>query len=186
MGSVEVSLSLEEDSSLTTDNEARDNLVHDLRALFDSGILADVDVCVGDVRIPAHSAILAARSKFFAAALQAPMKEKAKGEIILQDVDPVVVRWVLRFLYTCDLDFASVQENGCLLALLQAADRFQVPLLEEACAKAVAATINVDNVSDLLLAADSMSCEHLRKACLAFVRKTQPLCRQQPASNSCL
>ena len=39
--------------------------------------MSEVAVVVGDERIPTHSLILPARSKVFAATLQAPMKEAA-------------------------------------------------------------------------------------------------------------
>jgi hypothetical protein len=56
------------------------------------------------------------------------------------------------------------------VALLAAADRFQVPQLSELCAKKLMKTLTVDNVADRLILADTCHSAELRKQCLDFMK----------------
>lgn len=145
------------------------DLARDLGMLYCSENQSDVTLVIGDTRLPAHSAILAARSKVFAAMLKSPMRESITKEVVLEDVDVDIMREMLRFLYTGGVEPQVLEEDSGTMALLQAAHHFEVPLLEECCAQVVGARLQVETAAEVLQAADSMNCLSLRDTCLAFV-----------------
>ena len=97
---------------------------------------ADICIVVGDARFPAHSFILAARSPAFAAMLTDSMKDSIIKEIVLEDIEVCVVKDLLQFVYTGSLDASC--EHTRLTALLGAAKRFGISVLENWCSKSYA------------------------------------------------
>merc|ERR1711879_707092 len=84
-------------------------LHQDLLSLYNRGQRGDVTFVVDGVRIPAHEAILCARSKVFDRELSCGMRESSCREIRIDDVDVSTFKVFLKFLYTDDL--ASVEEE---------------------------------------------------------------------------
>lgn len=75
-------------------------LSEDLGGLFESQKFSDAILCVGKEEFYVHKAVLAARSPVFAAMFQHEMEEKKQNRVEITDVDPVVLREMLRFIYT--------------------------------------------------------------------------------------
>ena len=61
---------------------------------------ADITVCIGDVRINCHKAVLMAASPYFEAMFNSGMKEALDGEIKFQHMSASVFELVLEFIYT--------------------------------------------------------------------------------------
>merc|ERR1712087_104785 len=68
-------------------------------SMLDSGHGADVTILVGGAKIPAHRAILSARSDYFRRMFNTEMQEAASGVVDVKDVDADIFRRLLRFIY---------------------------------------------------------------------------------------
>ena len=75
-------------------------LSEDLSGLFESQKFSDVILCVGGKEFYVHKAILGARSPVFAAMFEHEMEEKKQNRVEITDMDPEVLREMLRFIYT--------------------------------------------------------------------------------------
>lgn len=76
------------------------SLSDDLSQLFESQKFSDVILCVNKKEFFAHKAILAARSPVFAAMFQHDLAEKKQNRVDITDMEPEVLREMLRFIYT--------------------------------------------------------------------------------------
>merc|ERR1711920_1038418 len=132
------------------------------------GTWSDVAIVVGDVRFPAHSAILAVRSKVFAAMLQVPMRESATKEIVLSDLEVHIVKQLLLFIYTGQVESEYLADEVSVLALLQVAHRFEVLPLIDYCVEVIGDRLQAETVADVLTAADTLDLMALRDVCIAF------------------
>jgi len=64
------------------------------------GIFADITFVLGDVKIKAHSCILATRCSVFANMFSVGMREAQEQVITVQDISAVTFKKVLEFIYT--------------------------------------------------------------------------------------
>jgi len=81
------------------------------------------------IRLPAHKAILAARSPVFMAMLFGPMKESQLKEVVVgSEFAAETMMQLLRFIYTGTVDNVSMEQ---LVPLLACADHFQVESLDK-------------------------------------------------------
>jgi hypothetical protein len=158
-------------SGLVVKAELNAQLVASIGSLYDSDTLSDITIVVGvdRVSLPAHSVILAVRSKVFSAMLQAPMREAMTKHITIEDMEVEVVRQMLRFLYTCEVEQSVLEKSSCIMALLHAAHRFEVLPLVQVCERALEIHIKVATVAEILEEADMLKCTSLRDFCMAFV-----------------
>lgn len=76
------------------------SLSDDLAQLFESQKFSDVILCVNKKEFFAHKAVLAARSPVFAAMFQHDLSEKKQNRVEINDMEPEVLREMLRFIYT--------------------------------------------------------------------------------------
>jgi len=146
-------------------------LARDIGAFLGSETFSDVRIVLDTCTLPAHSIILAARSKFFAAMLQCPMKEGLSREVILKDLAEPVVRDVLGFMYKGTLNLDSSYDVSKIIVVLQAAHRFDVPELVNQCSDALSNSIETETVAELLQLADTFACKNLHLKCMAYIKK---------------
>jgi len=144
------------------------DLSSSLGSLFESGRGADVLLCVGEERISAHSVILAARSPVFDAMWSTSMKEKAEKEVTITDLEPAAVKSMVSFMYTGEPD-VDMQNDHETLSLLEAAHRYQVPVLVALCVAALSSRLTVEVAAERLMVADLVGLDGFRQACLAFI-----------------
>ena len=74
-----------------------------LAKLLDQKDGADVTFNVGGEIIVAHKIILAARSPVFQALFYGQMSETRMGHVTIEDMQPVIFKALLRFIYTGSL-----------------------------------------------------------------------------------
>jgi len=91
-------------------------LSEDLSGLFESQKFSDVILCVGGKEFFVHKAILAARSPVFAAMFEHEMEEKKQNRVDITDMDPEVLREMLRFIYTGKAPFLDKLDAELLAA----------------------------------------------------------------------
>jgi speckle-type POZ protein len=142
--------------------------------IFQSGKLADVGIRAGGSRerLNAHSQILAARSSVFATMLSTPMREGTEKEIDLQDLDMETVTAMITYLYTGAVNPPDVwEDDDAVVALLEAAHRFDVTDLANRCSQVLCDRLTVTNVLERFRMADLLACGTLRSRCLDYIRE---------------
>jgi len=129
---------------------------------------ADVTVTCGQVALRLHSALLAAKSKFFAATFDTPMVERKQMEVTIKEVEPDIFKKVVRFIYEGELEFAVEEE---LAGLLDAADRFDMEELKARLAEQVEPLVEVSTVVAVATLATRYHAEELAGRCVAFIHE---------------
>jgi len=147
-------------------NVAPSQMPKDFAKLLDSASFSDVTFVIGEnERIPAHRAILSARSAPMKLLFQSKMKESEEGEVKITDVSFAVFHSLLKFLYTDEFEI----EEKHLMELLAVAHRYQIPRLLALCGSKLGTTLTVENVSECLTLAHTFEQEELKSRCLAFI-----------------
>ena len=146
------------------------SLAGDIGNLFLDQETSDIVIhCQGE-QIPAHKCILSARSPVFRAMMQANMLESIKREIMIEDVDNDVLKEMLLFIYTAEVDedFSKTKD------LLVLADKYEAVELVKYCGKNLATTLSNENALQLGVFAETHNAENLLKDCIHFVWKNMP------------
>ncbi|KAJ4782778.1 BTB/POZ and MATH domain-containing protein 1 [Rhynchospora pubera] len=142
--------------------------------LLETGIGADVTFEVNGHTFKAHKSILVARSKVFEAQFSGPCKEKTDTIIKIEDMEAVVFKELLHYIYSETIPAFSEmndseEKNNLAQHLLVAADRYDVERLRIICEDILYGSINKDNVVALLSIADMHNCINLKTACFKFL-----------------
>ena len=97
----------------------------DFKGLLDSKQHSDVTVICQDIQIPCHRLILSHSSEVFEAMLYThDTTERREGKVFINDMDPEVLKLMISFMYTNQLE-DTLSVDGLIL-LLEAADRYQI------------------------------------------------------------
>ncbi|KAJ4744975.1 BTB/POZ and MATH domain-containing protein 2 [Rhynchospora pubera] len=157
------------------------DLHEQLRKLLESGEGADVEFNVDGQIFSAHRCILAARSPVFHAQFFGPIGEKNFHNIEVEDMEAVVFKVLLQYLYTDLLpdlnEFGSIQiketSASAIMAqhLLAAADRYSIERLKMICEEKLLGTISIDTVATTLALAEQHGCSRLKEACIEFLSR---------------
>ncbi|XP_035222826.1 speckle-type POZ protein-like [Stegodyphus dumicola] len=123
----------------------------DLRNLYRSGHLSDVNIVVDSEIFPAHKFILCARSSVFSRMFRNEMKDSEKNSIEISDMDPEILDEMLLFLYSGNLD-KPLRETAAQLYV--AAERYDLPALKRKCSSFLKCNLNVQNARKALQLAD--------------------------------
>lgn len=83
----------------------------DFIRLLDSGEFSDITIEANGVEFKAHKALLIARSEYFRAMLTHDTIEANTGQVKVSDIDPQVMRAVLRFIYSGNIEINSLEET---------------------------------------------------------------------------
>lgn len=143
-----------------------------LGGLLDRSEGTDVSFCVKGETFHAHRAILAARSPVFKAELFGPMAEATMACVTLHEIEPVVFKTLLRFVYTDSLPVDTELGDSVtdmVKHLLAAADRYALDRLKLACAQKLWEGVSADTVADALACAEIYNCQELKSRCIDFV-----------------
>lgn len=113
--------------------------------------VSDVTLLIGDVRFPAHKAVLAARSPVFLRMFTNDMLEKKSGVVKITDIDIAVLNMMLKYIYSAKVDILNYDSA---IKLYSAADKYEVTSLKERCAAFLKDLLCSENSCDILLLAD--------------------------------
>ena len=127
------------------------DLVDGAAALFGSGDYADVKFVVEGEPVPAHRLVLCLRSPYFRRLFAARATSAGLREVTVSSASGAAFRALLRYLYTGALD-ASALTRPQLLELFGHAGLYEVPGLREACERALATMLALDDALELLAA----------------------------------
>ncbi|TVU51582.1 hypothetical protein EJB05_03018, partial [Eragrostis curvula] len=151
-------------------NQRAAYLEHGFALAWKEGIHTDIVVKPGSgPPIPAHKAILAARSEVFRDVLCGDERCKAPAgdSISLPELSHEELSLFLSFLYTGALD--QQEEERRLHALLVAGDKYDVPFLRRACEARLAARVDARNVLRTLEVAELSGSVALKDRAMATV-----------------
>ena len=128
---------------------------------------ADVTVVCGEDTYHLHADLLAAKSRFFATALDIAMVEKQEGKVVVKGVKPETFKKIVCYMYEGTLEEG---EKGMDLGeMLEAADWFDMEELKEDICDKVKGNINAANVLAIGNLADTFNAERLVQACVRFL-----------------
>jgi hypothetical protein len=141
-----------------------------LGALLASGAGTDVSFApAGDgPPLRAHRWLLAARSSVLAVSLTAPAWNLPRAPIKVPDFDAATFERFLRFLYTEDAALVAARADA--LALLPAADKYDVHSLRAACEATLATELTPENVTEAFALATRHGAGALKEATAGFIR----------------
>ena len=121
--------------------------------MWREGSLCDCEVSVDGRVFTAHRIVLAACSTFMRSAFTVGLAETATASVVLEDVEPAVFEAVLEFVYagTCTFD------ESLSLAVLQAASRLGIKLLEAQVVAHITERIDPATCLEVWKAGDALS-----------------------------
>ncbi|EDV95341.1 centromere/kinetochore protein zw10 isoform X3 [Drosophila grimshawi] len=151
----------------TDEIDLGDRCSADIARLCMNDRYADVEFIVEEQRLPAHRAILAARSKYFRALLYGGMSEGTQRQISLE-VPLVPFKVLLRYIYSGILKLATLDEDAVIDALGMA-NQFGFQDLEMAISKYLRQSLALNNVCMILDAARLYNLDELTQVCLMFM-----------------
>ncbi|XP_028054354.1 BTB/POZ and MATH domain-containing protein 4-like isoform X1 [Camellia sinensis] len=139
---------------------------------------SDVIFVVAGEKFHAHKLVLVARSPVFQTELL-NVKEEDCHEIVVENIEPMVFKAVLHFIYRdslIDNEELVVSSSSCIpsvsdtfvVKLLAAADRYDLARLRLLCQSLLCKDISVDSVANILALADRYHALDLKEVCLKF------------------
>ncbi|XP_071721779.1 BTB/POZ and MATH domain-containing protein 2-like [Rutidosis leptorrhynchoides] len=151
--------------------------------LLESGELTDINLEVDGEVFRAHKLVLAARSPVFKAQLFGPMKDNNTDSIKIQEIEPLVFKALLHFIYWDklpdmeDVSGLSPQWASTLMAqhLLAAADQYGIERLKFLCETKLCDDVAINTVATTLALAEQHHCFQLKSVCLKFVAEPENL-----------
>ncbi|XP_074266964.1 BTB/POZ domain-containing protein At3g56230 [Silene latifolia] len=144
----------------------------DLQVAFREQMHTDILVKPGNHHglppIPAHRALLAAKSEIFKNMLDSDgCKEAPTDAITLPELDRDELESLLEFLYKGSLPTDKVERH--VYALSVAADKYMIPFLQKFCQRHMQTSLSSSNVLDVLEISDVCSNITLKTTALNFI-----------------
>ena len=137
---------------------------------FLSKEMSDIQIKCGDKTFDAHQVVLSAWSPVFRGMFQAEMKEKESKVVEIQDLDPITVMEMFKFIYTGRCCVSEEDPDPKIVSdLLEAADKYQVVVLKEMCEKVMIKILEPNNSLQILEYADIYGAQELKKRALDLV-----------------
>ncbi|UYV69909.1 SPOPL [Cordylochernes scorpioides] len=137
----------------------------DMRSILESSKFSDVVLKACGHTVYAHKNILAARSPVFAAMFEHDMKENRESLVEIEDMEPVVLREMIRFIYTGQ----SPNLKTIADTLLPAADKYGLERLKVICEVSLASNLSLKNAAKLLVLADTYNALQLKTHIMSFI-----------------
>jgi hypothetical protein len=115
-----------------------------------------------------HRVFLADDSEFFEKMFTTNMREKKKGQAILQSVNSAVLQEVIKFIYTKKANISDPEKAKELLAV---AEEFGIFGLKEDCVQQLLKELKIENVLDMLMTADKYNAKELEYQSLKMITR---------------
>lgn len=134
--------------------------------MLDEEIHADVTITTADGTLRAHKAMLSASSPVFHSMFHQNLKEKESSIIQIEDMTVESCMTLLSYLY------GTIKQEDFWkhrLALLGAADKYDISELKDACEESLLEDINSANVLERLQEASLYQLNKLKKGCLMYL-----------------
>nr|GMC53387.1 BTB/POZ domain-containing protein At1g55760 [Ipomoea batatas] len=151
-----------------TENESNAIALISLGRMLSESIHTDIQINTADGSIAAHRAVLAARSPVFRSMFSHDLKEKEMSSVDISDMSGEACQAFLNYIY------GNIQNGEFLthrLALLRAADKYDVTDLKEACHESLLQDIDTKNVLERLQNASLYQLPKLKACCMQYLVK---------------
>lgn len=136
--------------------------------MLKEGIHTDIIINASHGSIGAHRAVLAARSPVFQSMFSHDLKEKERSTIDICDMSIDACQAFLNYMY------GNIGQEEFLthrLALLRAADKYDISDLKDACHESLLEDIDAKNVLDRLQNASLYELPRLKTSCMRYLVK---------------
>ncbi|GLT88553.1 hypothetical protein SLE2022_065730 [Rubroshorea leprosula] len=146
------------------------NFLSGLIVAFREQIHTDIQLKPGNNGpcIPAHRALLATRSEIFKNMLDSDGCKAAPDDTItLPELNTEELESLLEFLYSGRLPAVKLEKH--VFSLFVAADKYEIPYLQEFCEHYMLDSLNASNVLDVLEISDVCSNKTLKETALNFI-----------------
>lgn len=134
--------------------------------MLEEGIHADVTIKTSGGFLKAHKAVLASSSPVFSSMFEHDLREKKSSTIEIEDMSLEACSALLNFIY------GSIEQKDFWkhrLALLSAADKYDIFDLKGCCEESLLEDINTSNVLERLHEAWLYQLNKLKKGCLMYL-----------------
>lgn len=166
----------DEPSSIWNDQQANKNrgaaTLNSFSRMLTEGVHTDIRINVADKlsdgSIGAHRAVLATRSPVFRSMFSHDLKEKELSIIDISDMSFAACQAFLNYIYG---NFRSDEFLIHRVALLRAADKYDISDLKEVCEESLADDIDTSNVLERLQVAHLHHLPKLKSSCLRYLVK---------------
>ncbi|CAL1294228.1 unnamed protein product, partial [Larinioides sclopetarius] len=142
------------------------SVAEDIKTLYISRCLTDVQVKTKTKSFPAHRIVLCARSPVFKRMMTSDMKERNSDSIEVDDLGDDVLQQLLLFLYS---DTVEKLEWEIATQLYYAADKYEIGKLKAVCSSFLLENLSPTTAGELLLLADTHSDGDLKKSVRDFI-----------------
>ncbi|XP_022735234.1 BTB/POZ domain-containing protein At1g55760-like [Durio zibethinus] len=149
-----------------TQKQSNATAVACLARMLTEGIHTDIIINASDGSIGAHRAVLAARSPVFRSMFSHNLQEKELSTINISDISIEACQAFLSYIY------GNIEHEEFLthrLALLQAADKYDILDLKEVCHESLLEDIDSKNVLERLQNAALYQLPKLKSSCLQYL-----------------
>ncbi|KAL6656211.1 hypothetical protein ACP70R_007037 [Stipagrostis hirtigluma subsp. patula] len=130
------------------------------------GILTDIAINTADGSIRAHSAVLAARSSVFRSMFSHNLKEKQLSAVDISDMSFDECQAFINYMYDNLHEKEFIDHR---LALLGAADKYDVSDLKVACLDSLLQDIDTENLIERLQVAQLYQLPELKRSCIRLL-----------------
>ncbi|XP_027062266.1 BTB/POZ domain-containing protein At1g55760-like [Coffea eugenioides] len=139
-----------------------------LGRMLSEGIHTDIVIHASDGSIGAHRAVLAARSPVFGSMFSHDLREKELSTINISDMSIEACQAFLSYIYG---NIRTEEFMTHRLALIRAADKYDISDLKEACHESLLEDIDTKNVLERLQSASLYELPKLKKSCMRYLVK---------------
>ncbi|KAK4386872.1 BTB/POZ domain-containing protein [Sesamum angolense] len=148
--------------------QSNETALSSLGRMLSESIHTDIVINASDGTITAHRAVLASRSPVFRSMFSHDLKEKEMSAINISDMSIEACQAFLNYIY------GNIRNEEFLahrLALLRAADKYDISDLKEACHESLLEDIDTKNVLERLQNASLYQLPKLKSSCMRYLVK---------------
>ncbi|XP_042910430.1 TD and POZ domain-containing protein 2 [Parasteatoda tepidariorum] len=124
-------------------------LIQDLRSIYTSGEMCDLEIRIGENILRAHKFMLCSRSPVFKKMLEHDCLESSSNSITITDCSEIPFKKFLMYLYTGEIEDLSMDT---VVPLYSLGDKYDVPALQYACSDILQNKLSesVDDVANIV------------------------------------
>ncbi|KAJ8669898.1 hypothetical protein QAD02_001157, partial [Eretmocerus hayati] len=147
----------------------------DFENILETGRFSDFTLNVKNEKFHVHKNILSAKSPVFSAMFEHGMRENNENGIDIPDIEPVVMKDLLTFIYTGKIE--SIDKLNANLFL--AANKYDITKLKDACEIALIHNLNMDNLADVLGVVDLFVPNKLLNKVIEFMKMNSEILKSE-------